>query len=229
MKRVIAVFMAVALLAGGSVLGIERNSSKFAAGFKVGLNLAKWHGKDASLIEGVIDPGFRPGGALGGFVTFAVSPQLAIQPELYYTMKGTVYEEAGDKATFKLDYLELPVLLKFTIPTRSNLAPSLFMGPAVGFKLSSKLEISSGGISAEGDVRNVQSADFGLVFGGGLDFAAGSGKFGFDIRYELGLSGLAGSDEGAVGLDYVQIDNDVDLKNSCLSFMLNYTFGNSGR
>ena len=59
----------------------------------------------------------------------------------------------------------------------------------------------------------VKSFDFGVVFGGGLDFAAGSGSFVIDIRYTLGLTSV--DDSGF----------DADLKNKVFSASIGYALG----
>ena len=160
----------------------------------------------------------RMGLVFGGFVTFEISDAFAIQPELLYTMKGGKASEGGEDLVVKLDYLEIPVLAKFNIPTEGSVKPCLFAGPAVALKLSAKYKWTGDGESETGDVSeigiDVKGLDLGLVFGAGLK--AGMGETGgiiVDIRYTLGLQKAAKAG-----------DVDVKIKNGGFSLMVGYSF-----
>jgi hypothetical protein len=77
--------------------------------------------------------------AVGGFVTFALGPTLALQPELLYVMKGVRYERETDRLKFNLNYIDLPVLLKYRFATTGSMRPSLFAGPVASALLSAKM------------------------------------------------------------------------------------------
>jgi Outer membrane protein beta-barrel domain len=180
-------------------------------GIKAGLNLANLSGDDIS------DTDSRTGFAGGLFFMYQFSDMFAIQPEAYYTMKGATdkgtIEGFSYDAEIKLDYIEVPLLLKFLIPIKgSGIKPAIFAGPSVGFNLSAKSKIEAGGQTFEEDMQDVASTDFGLVFGGGIGFPVGNGELGLDIRYILGLSTIDDSADKA------------DVKNSVINFNLYYGF-----
>jgi len=142
----------------------------------------------------------------------------AIQPEVYYSMKGAKQKASGDgfsvDAEIKLDYFEIPVLLKLLIPLKgSGVKPFVFAGPSLAFNSTAKVKGESGGVSAEIDIKDdVTSTDFSLVFGGGIGFPVGKGELGFDARYILGLS---------------TIDDTVDpdeIKNAVININVYYGF-----
>jgi hypothetical protein len=144
---------------------------------------------------------------------YQFSNLFAIQPEAYYTMKGSTREIDNVQLTFSVDYIEVPVLLKLIIPLKgSNIRPSVFAGPSVSFNTTAKTKIEVDGESEEEDIDDVKSTEYGLVFGGGLGFMIGKNELGFDIRYILGLSTLDDSDFNG------------DIKTTVISFNIYFGF-----
>lgn len=196
------------------------SATEIKGGLKIGASSAKLYGDDVEDLEDFLgeDLKSRIGFCVGGFVTIDIAEIFAIQSEVLYTMKGLTYEEEimGDtlKAWIKLDYLEIPVLAKINIPTPGGVKPSLFAGPAIALKLSSKVKAEYAGDSDEEDLEDVKGTDFGLVIGGGLDFGFGSsgrGSISVDIRYTLGLSTIS------------EFEGE-DIKNGVFSLMVGYSF-----
>ena len=93
MTRTHSTLLAVCLLAAGP-LGAQE--ARLTGGFKAGLGLAKFTGDDARL--GELSPGYRKGFAAGAFLTFSPTERFAVQPELLYVQKGTVYEQGDARA-----------------------------------------------------------------------------------------------------------------------------------
>ncbi len=181
--------------------------------FKGGLNLADLWGEESENLD------TKKAFAFGGSIAFVVSKQVYIQPEILYTMKGAKAEEEemGAKAEFdvRLAYLEIPVLVKLMVPTQGNVAPHFFAGPAIAFCLSAETNVRvkyHGAVLEDEtvDIQNdVQDIDFGLVFGGGVDFAVDPGKITTEFRYTHGA---------------MSIFEDEDIRNGVISFMAGYTF-----
>jgi hypothetical protein len=204
MKKLLFVLFALALFSIST-------QAQMQLGVKAGLNLANLSGDDIS------DTDARTGFAGGLFFMYQFNDMFAIQPEAYYSMKGATdkgsFEGYSYEAELKLDYLEIPLLLKFLIPIKdSNVRPTVFAGPSFGFNMSAKSKVEAGGQTFEQDIEYVASTDFGLVFGGGIGFPVGNGELGFDIRYILGLSTIDDSSEKD------------DVKNGVLNFNLYYGF-----
>ncbi|MBA7471675.1 hypothetical protein ES707_06984 [subsurface metagenome] len=174
------------------------------------MNIANIHGEN---VEDVWDS--KIGICAGGFITCSLSDLFSIQPELLFTMKGSKAEESGMKVTMKLNYLEIPVLVKLSIPTPGTVKPSLFVGPSLAIKLSGKAKVEYAGESEEADIEDLKSTDFGLVFGGGVDFALGQGKLTVDARYTLGLTTTREPEDP---------DEKIDMKNGAISIMVGYSF-----
>ena len=178
-----------------------------STGVKVGLNSATTGGSDAS---GQSITSFNA----GVFATFDVAGLLALQPELLYTMKGykasyPVLDVLGPipfgsgNLTAKISYLEIPVLFKLNTSSLRMIRPNIFAGPEVAFKLSSKA--TSGSPSSEQDLQNINSTDFGIIVGAGVNINLPITTLMVDIRYDIGMRDLNSS------------SNPPDIKNRVLS------------
>jgi len=177
---------------------VAANAEGTAFGIKAGVNFASIAGDDTDDLNSLT------GFVGGGFVDIPMSPTLSIQPEVFYSQKGAKYEELGTDVSIKLDYIDIPVLLKFTMAGESA-RPYFLFGPSIGFSASSK--VSANGQSM--DLDGVASTDFGLVFGIGVNFQ----KFLIEGRYGLGLSDI--NDDETV----TQSNN-----NTAFQLMLGYGF-----
>jgi hypothetical protein len=167
-------------------------------GLKAGVNVADLAIEEAGTS---VSTDTRTVVALGPFVEFGLGGVLAVQPELLYSQKGASFSEPGIDLTFKLNYIEVPVLLKARLsPPGSPVRPSIYAGPVVGFESKCEVEGSAEGVSAnidcsefvelsEGEVDlQTKSVDFGLALGAGLDIPAGPVVIVGDVRYTLGLT-----------------------------------------
>lgn len=204
MKKLLVVLFALAFFSISA-------QAQMQLGLKAGLNLANLSGDDAG------SPESKTGFAFGGFFTYQFSPMFAIQPEIYYSMKGAAdkmtVEGVTVDLTYTFDYIEIPLLIKFMIPIQgSNIKPAIFAGPHVAINTTAKVKAEYQDQSQEEDIDDFKSTEFGLQFGGGVGFPVGSGELGFDIRYIMGLTTL------------FDVEADPDVKNSVLNFNLFYAF-----
>ncbi|HUG39805.1 MAG TPA: porin family protein [Longimicrobiales bacterium] len=186
-----------ALTAVGAAAGDAAGQS--AMGVKAGANLATLAGAD--------DSGSLTGLTAGAYLGFGIGDRLAVQLEALYSVRGgtglTIGANALDPAAapsdVQLSYVEVPLLLRAGYPGERLLA-SLFLGPYVGFLLSCRLTQPDG---AEGDCDDEARAswfsprgtEYGLVVGGGLDWAIGESTIFVDLRYALGLTPIQAGDD----------------------------------
>jgi len=186
------------------------------AGFKIGLAMANVRGDDVDALY-FGDTKSKNGISVGAFGKFQMGDYFAIQPELLYSNKGTIAEYLGNKYTAKIDYFELPILFKLTIPTKSPVIPNFFVGPTGNLKLSAKYEYENSGITTDGDIEKVCDYDAGVTFGGGAEVdLKSSGSIIFDVRYYHGLIKL-------YDYDGPYKDNP-DIYSNTLSINLGYLF-----
>jgi hypothetical protein len=164
-------------------------------GIKAGVNVASVNVEDGKDLNSIVS------GHLGGLVHIHVSPQFAIQPELFLSGQGG--EDDGDK--YKLIYLNLPVLFQYMFGNGFR----LHTGPQLGILLSAEEKIGN----AEYDVNSsFENIDFGWEFGASYQFP-GSGV-GLDLRYTVGLTDITESSSS-------------DVQNRVFAFGLFYQFMNN--
>lgn len=190
-------------------------SSAFAMGLglgvKLGYNSANFYGDSPTL-----DESSAKGGLCGGvFKSTGLLGLVAIQPELLYTQKGSKIEGdyQGQAATFtwKLDYLEVPLLVKLTPPIPAALKPSIYAGPVGAFKLSHSATREYNETTEEYELDDIKSFDYGAAFGISLDLGFPVGKLVFDVRYTRGMASI---DDSA---------DPEDIKNQVFSFTVGYS------
>ena len=164
-------------------------------------------------LTGDLEDGLASRSALGvgGFLQVMVAPNVSIQPEALYMMKGA--KEDGGDGKVKVNYVQVPILIQYHIPA-VGVSPRLFAGPSIAFEAGCDIEEGGVSDSCENSGINTKSADFGVVFGGGVDIPAGGFVVTLDGRYDLGVTNVA-DEEG------------VDVKNKSFEFFagLGFPFG----
>jgi hypothetical protein len=177
-------FITLALLCGilFSVNAQENSSSKSTGGIKGGYNLA------SVSFDGNGETDQRNGFHLGVYGESFISNSFSIQPELMYSQQG--YEITNSNGTFtqKLDYINLPIMLK-AYPSKNFF---LEAGPQIGLAISHK-EVYDGFITASREY-DPQKFDWGMNFGAGFKTDAG---ISLGVRYHLGLGDLYDTNDKA--------------------------------
>ena len=180
--------LALLLPAAAGAVGIEK-------GVKMGVNLSDFRGEFADLVGTQHKLGFVG----GAFVAFGFAPDLAIQVEGLFSMKGakatsTRTDEGGNplgefQTFFNVNYLEVPVLLRGTLLRTSPVQPMYYLGPTVGLSLGGKVQSDLAGVR-EWDLTGLKAVDFGLALGAGAGFKVGGKKILTELRYTTGFSGI---------------------------------------
>ncbi len=175
-----------------TVTEILEAQTNVKTGAKGGLNFANFTGADAEFET-------RTGFVIGGFAKFDIpdSP-FAIQPEAMYSQKGAV--DSGNE--IRIDYIEIPVLLKYSFAPGSTAQPNLFAGPYAGIRLIAEREGGAGGLfGGSSNLENqTESIDYGGVFGAGIDIEVGTSIFTFDVRYGFGFRNVFREESGRNGV-----------------------------
>jgi len=230
--------LATVLLLGLTVQAQDDIPGVTGKGIKLG---AGWG--SLSTNNEAFESGSTAGFAACAFLTYGITPKLALQPEVMYVRKGAGenYIFGGDG--YKLAYLEFPVLLKYNLSSGGRLIPSVFLGPAVSTLMSADIYYDGFFTEDENyDVKDgMKSVDFGLVFGGEVAFKSSRAfNFFLDVRYTLGLNNVIDPvkwnegrtivDEGDWGIfhwtDYDRplIDEDVEVKNRVFTLLIGMRF-----
>jgi hypothetical protein len=174
------------LLLGSTTAAIAQEA---AVGVKAGVNFSNLN------IEGEgVDFSFdqRTGFVGGLFVVVPANSLIALQLEGLYSQKGAKLEEGGGSATIKVDYFDVPVLLRVSSDPAAQASFHVFGGPSFGFKLRARAKSSFDGETESEDIgEDVETFDFGVVAGAGVEL----GRFIVDGRYCWGLSPANKDDE----------------------------------
>ena len=175
-------------------------SQKYELGAKGGFNISNFTGTDSwqnAKTKSLV--GFH----LGGFVSFFLGDNFAIQPEVLFSSQGAKYEDATNKQNLKVDYINVPVMFKY----RTTAGFFVEAGPQIGFKTSeTSLSIDS----------LAKSTDVSIAGGIGMH---GKSGIGIGVRYTAGLS--------KIGDFKPQNGINPDFKNGVLQISLFYTLFNT--
>jgi hypothetical protein len=161
------VFLSFAILITASLSA----TAQVEYGAKGGLNIATLNGSGSAGASSLI------GVHVGGLASIKVSDMFHVQPELVFSTQGA--KGVGGKLLF--DYLNIPVLAKYTITDGLNIEA----GPQFGFLLSAKSKDNSG--NSTNISSNVKSVDIALALGASYDITK---MIGVDARYNIGLSDI---------------------------------------
>ena len=161
-------------------------------GITLGVNSWTIDGTDAQ------DAKRRTGIMAGVLLVAPVTPIFAIQPELLYTMKGAKFNDAGVTGTLKMNYIEIPVLARFDVPSSGGVRPFFYVGPSVSFKVSCDVTAEFQGQSESASCddptlgeANVKSVDYGAIVGAGLAFDVSGRAFTLGARYDHSLAKIS--------------------------------------
>ena len=156
-------------------------------GIKAGLNVS-----DINNGASGTDMKAKTGIYAGVTANIPVSEEFSIQPELIYNQMGakTNLYDFGSiignvSTTTKLDYISLPVMLQYNLPSNIYLE----LGPEFSYLVSAKQGLSSSVISPSTDINMdyLNRLNVGAGFGAGYNF---NKNIGINARYTLGLTGL---------------------------------------
>lgn len=160
------------------------------AGVKVGVGQTRMTFADYGRFDG------RPGLAAGLFLTVELADRLAVQPQALYVRRGGAYRDQGDDpwgllygvdlAEFRLDYLEIPVLLRYDLLTDRAWMPMLLAGPAWGRLLSARYVENDWS-----DAGWLRHHDWALQVGAGLEKRTSSATWSLEVLYRHALTGIA--------------------------------------
>jgi hypothetical protein len=132
----------------------------------------------------------------GVFAIVPVNNTFGIQPELNYIRKGRSEENnvqgISNKIKSSAEYLQIPVMLRFSPANSSESSKTrMFLNTGIyeSILLHSETRIKSGNdMVGKDQTKEYRNNDFGLVFGGGVQFPFKQFLVQFDLRYDMGLT-----------------------------------------
>ena len=206
MKRLLGAICTMVTLA---MLAGPVDAQQVSVGLKAGPNFVTLGGSDVGDVESFA----RLIG--GGFMVVQFGPNFAFQPEVLYAQKGTKEVDADEVMKLKLDYIEVPLLLRAHPALTGRFLPHVLAGPTIAYNSNCDAERTVAGIETVidcDDLLSIKDMDLGVAFGGGVDMAVGKAFLLLDLRYTLGLS---------------KVDDDSnpgDVKNRAFSIMAGFRY-----
>ncbi|GAA4114562.1 hypothetical protein GCM10022393_14110 [Aquimarina addita] len=203
-KKLLFTFLLVALFSSK----INAQAEAIEYGFKIGTNRANVVGDETDTYY------MRGSVHMGVLVDIPVIEyMLSVQPELLYSFQGHRFldeDSVYDDHTLKLDYIVLPVMVKYYFTPGFNVEA----GPQIGMLTSALLEAKTteNGVTerTKEKVNDIISdIDYGVNVGLGYQFEIG---LFLQARYYVGLAGIVDVEEG------------VDQRNTVLQFSAGYKF-----
>lgn len=188
---------------------VNAQDGKLRLGVKGGVTFSNLY------TDNVADENILVGFNAGFFAKLPITNFIAIQPELYYTTKGSelVYNNTfvTGTAKFNLNYVEVPVLVVVNLGKHFN----VHGGPYVGYLIKGKIvnDSSLNIFDFENSINEDEfnKLDAGIALGIGADIE----RLSFGIRYNYGLTKV-GKLQDYNGTEY----NFPDGKNSVLNVYL---------
>ncbi|MFG6685449.1 porin family protein [Mariniflexile sp. HNIBRBA6329] len=206
-KFSVAVLLLFGLTSAANAQVTEAQTPQF--GIKGGANFSNLYTDD------VDDNNVLTSFNAGIYTTFPLNDFIAIQPELLYSRKGSelVYDNAfaSGTAKFKLNYIELPVLLKINLAKNLNIHAGPYFAYLVDAQITNESDSGSFDFEENYDNDDFNKFDTGIAAGVGIDLD----KVGIGLRYNYGLS-TVGKERTVGGQTYTIPDG----KNSNLSLYL---------
>ncbi|MFW6202591.1 MAG: porin family protein [Gemmatimonadota bacterium] len=178
-----------------------------------------------SLIE--FEPGAHHTFSFGAMGVVELASALALQTEALYTRRGIRFREPATlddepivvDAAYETSYVQVPLLLRVSMPPTGRITPFLTAGPAVGFEWGSwvkgTVETAAQNLTFDQELNGFESRDYGVVFGGGGLMRYDGGTIYLNLRYDLGLRSI---------IDTLYAGDDTStVKNRALGVLFGFT------
>lgn len=161
----------------------NRDDTERYYGLRLGMNVAS-----TSSESNTFDTNPRTGLVIG----FAYGMQLSkhhplwLEASLLYSEKGGKTHQDGDKVTYRLGYLQLPIVAKYGINMDDDLYLQPFFGGYLSVGITGKMK-NYGTRESESVFDNMKRFDGGLRAGCGLEYK----MMYVEVGYDLGLANIA--------------------------------------
>jgi len=132
------------------------------------------------------------GGFIGGLsFGFGGGDVFEFGPEILFTQKGLRAAVGDSYSKLQLNYIEMPLLFKWSFGAPSNVVrPSIFTGPYGSFLLAMNTKSDIDGVEDSESLEidsTVNRFDAGMILGAGVGVKVGPGRFILDLRWSVGF------------------------------------------
>ena len=181
--------LTVILLAALCVIALAPRDLAAGVGIKGGYSLAKF---SLTPSEAEVDWKYLPSWVAGIYFDFKLG-FVSVQPEILYTRMGAkISDEVEDfRLEYRMDYVQVPVLLKLNIVPAGPIRPFLYGGGYGAYLVKAEGFMQMGEESETADIiEDFQRYDYGVVGGGGLAFKLPGVSLSVEGRYNMGLANI---------------------------------------
>lgn len=144
----------------------------------------------------------QPSFMVGLFVDLDMASRLGAAVELNFVRRGSLYQLESNGLVYweryLLDYLEMPLLVKFYFLRGRKPELYVYGGPAVALSLRARLKVTFDDLEEAVAVDNLQGTDLLAQVGAGVSLALGPGHWLLELRYSHGLKTIATEPEAEV-------------------------------
>ena len=209
MKNKIQLFSALIFCLGATLTTAQAQTNESAnaqIGVKGGVNFSNMYTED------VDDNNVLTSFNAGLYASIPLTSSIAIQPEFLFSRKGAelAYDNAfaTGKAKFKLNYIEVPVLVKVNLTKNFNIHAGPYFAYLIDGQVTNETDGGTFNFEDNFDNDDFNKFDYGVSAGLGFDFES----IGIGARYNYGLS-TVGKERNFGGTNYTFPDG----KNSNIS------------
>lgn len=190
----------------GAMVNPPTGLARMTGGFKVGLSLSQHQGVEDPRLPYTVDSEYRQGMAVGAFLQLPVTERFGLQQEVLYVQKGSrqaIGVEILEIPTtldvvYDLDYLEIPLLLRYVWLRGRRLDAYSLGGFAFALKVKDHYRLRGLVVGEEDQVPvradaamdEVDIFDFAFVYGMGLEMPVWGQRFFLEYRFSLSLDRL---------------------------------------
>ena len=182
--------------------------------FKTGINNSNMH------FKGVENQnwGSLNGMRIGGFLKSDYSIALSLQPEIYFVTKGVkanwTFLGMNVVEKIKLNYIEVPILLRYSIISKLKYNIGILAGVYFAFNLTANQITTINNERIDEDINNdIENWDYGGIIGVEIFIKKKNYKIYFDLRLTQGLTNIR---------EELRIQKS--MENYSLSFMIGLGF-----
>jgi len=208
-KRATSLIFSFLLLLFWAAVALQAGRPGVKPGFKLGGGLANNFGQDT------YEQKWQGALAGGLFVDLRLNKRLGAGVEVLFFRKGSVYRLNLDGSEYRekyiLDYLEIPVFVKFFVLEKDRYNFYLYAGPSIGFNLGARLKVTFDGLEESVSVDNLKGADLLLNGGAGVEYKLKDSSLILELRYNQGLKSIS-------------TETEEDFRNKALVILVGYRF-----
>ena len=152
----------------------------------------------------------------GAFLGFNLSDHVGLQGEVMYSPLAQKYKIADRVEEIKIDYINIPLLLRINTGYSKPVNLNFVFGPQFGYNVGSSTHTEDHGQTTDFETKvAVKSGDLGIAYGVGLDFSLGGyTKLGIGYRGVYGLIDISENSNSTTTSDYYVLDRTYTRTNA---------------